>query len=53
MSHQVHLLPIDVTFEVKEGETVLELRSTTIFASHIVAKLALVPCACVKSYRAR
>ncbi|EMN6296822.1 ferredoxin [Vibrio parahaemolyticus] len=24
MSHQVHLLPIDVTFEVKEGETVLE-----------------------------
>ncbi|TBT09848.1 ferredoxin, partial [Vibrio parahaemolyticus] len=22
MSHQVHLLPIDVTFEVKEGETV-------------------------------
>ncbi|HCE2180851.1 TPA: 2Fe-2S iron-sulfur cluster binding domain-containing protein [Vibrio parahaemolyticus] len=24
MSYQVHLLPIDVTFEVKEGETVLE-----------------------------
>ncbi|ELA6610812.1 MULTISPECIES: 2Fe-2S iron-sulfur cluster-binding protein [Vibrio] len=24
MSHQVHLLPMDVTFQVKEGETVLE-----------------------------
>ncbi len=24
MSHQVHLLPMDVRFQVKEGETVLE-----------------------------